>query len=169
MAVVHAGLAVEALERLWTSGTVTAIDEAELLRRFAVQGDAGAFEALLRRHGPMVLRVCRRILDDPNDVDDAFQATFLVLVKKAASIREREMLGSWLFGVARRVAVRSRVRARRRSSRERADAYAIASESPRENSLEVHELQGLIDDELARLPGRFRGPLVLCDLEGQTH
>ena len=106
MAIMHTGSAMGALGRLLTTGTATALAEAELLERFVSQEDPAAFEVILQRHGPMVLRVCRRILDDPNDVDDAFQATFLILVKKARSIREREVLGTWLYGVARRVAVR---------------------------------------------------------------
>jgi zinc protease len=169
MAIMHTGSAMGALGRLLTMGTATAMAEAELLERFVSQGDPAAFEVLLQRHGPMVLRVCQRILDDPNDADDAFQATFLILVKKAASIREREVLGTWLYGVARRVAVRARVNTRRRNSRERSDLEAIAVEKPRDNHVETRELRVLIDDELERLPYRYRGPLVLCDLEGQTH
>src|SRR5271169_4642856 len=124
MSTVHACSGMEALGRLFASGTATAAAEAELLERFVSQGDPAAFEVILQRHGPMVLRVCERVLDDPNDVDDAFQATFLILVKKAASIRDREVLGTWLHGVARRVAVRARVNARRRQSRERSDVEA---------------------------------------------
>src|SRR5262245_44798425 len=82
--------------------------DSQLLERFTVHRDAAAFEALLQRHGPMVWGVCRRILSDPNDVDDAFQATFLVLVRKARAIAKHESLGSWLHGVARRVALRAR-------------------------------------------------------------
>jgi hypothetical protein len=112
MARVDRGSIVESLGRLFATGTATALGEAELLERFVSQGDPRAFEVILQRHGPTVLRVCQRVLDDPNDVDDAFQATFLILVKKAASIREREVLGTWLYGVARRVAVRARVNGR---------------------------------------------------------
>jgi zinc protease len=169
MAIVHTGTGMEALGRLFTAGTATAAAEAELLERFVLQGDSSAFELLLKRHGPMVLRVCRGILDDPNDVDDAFQATFLILVKNAASIRERAALGTWLYGVARRVAVRARVNARRRNSHERSDAEALAIEPLRESHDEARELRILIEAELERLPNRYRDPLVLCDLEGQTH
>jgi zinc protease len=169
MARVARGSIVESLGRLFATGTATALGEVELLERFVSQGDPGAFEVILQRHGPMVLRVCRRVLDDPNDVDDAFQATFLILVKKAASIREREVLGTWLYGVARRVAVRARVNARLRRLRERSDVDAVAMEKPRENAAEALELRALLDDELERLPNRYRAPVVLCDLEGQTH
>src|SRR5262245_28048807 len=107
------------LERLFTKGTMTGAGEGQLLDRFLAEGGEGAFEAILRRHGPMVLGVCRRILSDPHDAEDAFQATFLVLVRRAGSIGDRAVLGPWLHGVARRVAVRARVNARRRRSRER--------------------------------------------------
>jgi hypothetical protein len=103
MAVTHPGSVVDYLERLFDSGTVHGQTEAQLLERFIATADAAAFEAIVARHGPMVLGVCRRLLSDPNDVDDAFQATFLVLVARARSIRNREVLGSWLHGVARRV------------------------------------------------------------------
>ena len=169
MARVDRGSIVESLGRLFATGTATALGEAELLERFVSQGDARAFEVILQRHGPMVLRVCRRVLDDSNDVDDAFQATFLILVKKAASIREREVLGTWLYGVARRVAVRARVNARLRRSRERSDVEAITMEKPRESHAEALELRALLDGELERLPYRYRAPMILCDLEGQTH
>ena len=169
MARVYQVSLVESLNRLFATGTATAVGEAELLGRFVSQGDPAAFEAILQRHGPMVLQVCRRVLNDPNDVDDAFQATFLILVKKAASIRDREVLGTWLYGVARRVAVRAQTNARRRQSRERSDVEAVAMEEPRENHAETIELRLLLDDELERLPYRYRAPLVLCDLEGQTH
>jgi zinc protease len=146
-----------------------ALSDAQALQQFITGGDPAAFEAILQRHGPMVLRVCRRLLDDPNDVDDAFQATFLILVKKAASIRDREVLATWLYGVARRVAVRARVNARRRQSRERPSAEGIAMAKAQAERTEVMELASLLDDEMGRLPLRFRGPLILCDLEGQTH
>ena len=107
------------VERLFTDGTMTGAGEGQLLDRFLAEGDEEAFEAILRRHGPMVLGVCRRVLSDPHDVEDAFQATFLLLVRRAGSIRDRSVLGPWLHGVARRVAVRARVNARRRRSRER--------------------------------------------------
>lgn len=169
MASVHTGSGLEAIERLFTTGTATAVGDTELLERFVSQEDAAAFEVLLYRHGPMVLRVCRRVLNDPNDVDDAFQATFLILVRRAASIRERTVLGTWLFGVARRVAVRARVNARRRNSREQSQGEPIAIDNRPEKRAETCELRALIDDELERLPHKYRSPMVLCELEGQTH
>src|SRR4051794_30287179 len=102
------GVIVRQLERLFTTGVVAGLTEGQLLDRFVASNDEAAFEALLSRHGPMVLGVCRRLLRDPNDVDDAFQATFLVLVRKAGTLRRRALLGNWLYGVAYRVAARSR-------------------------------------------------------------
>lgn len=91
--------------------------EGELLDRFVRRRDGAAFEELVIRHGPMVLSVCRQILRDPNDVDDAFQATFLILVRKAGTLRQCELLGNWLYGVAYRVAIRARSQAGQRFAR----------------------------------------------------
>src|SRR5438445_11953530 len=90
--------------------------DAHLLKRFVNQQDKAAFAVLVKRHGPMVLAVCRRVLQDTHDADDAFQATFLVLVRKAASIAQPELLGNWLYGVAYRVAIKARANAARRSA-----------------------------------------------------
>jgi DNA-directed RNA polymerase specialized sigma24 family protein len=114
---VYRGSVSDSLERLFETGTVSSLSETQLLERFLTRGDESAFEAILLHHGPMVLRVCGQVLNDPHDLDDAFQATFLVLVKKAQAIRNRGVLGAWLHGVARRVAVRARMNARRRQSR----------------------------------------------------
>src|SRR3954447_6451072 len=121
----HYGAVLRHLQRLFSLGTVAGLTEWQLLHRYVTRHDEAAFEALVARHGPMVLGVCRRVLDDPHDVEDAFQATFLVLVKKAGSIRDRDVLGTWLYGVARRVAVRARVEARRRRARERAGVEGL--------------------------------------------
>ena len=102
------------LERLFGHGTSVGSSEGELLERFVTGHDEAAFEALVARHGPMVLGVCRQLLRDPNDVDDAFQATFLVLVRKAGTLRQRDLLGNWLYGVAYRVAARARTQSARR-------------------------------------------------------
>jgi zinc protease len=173
MASGYRGSVVDSLGRLFEAGTVAGLGEAQLLERFLARGDEAAFEAILQRHGPMVLGVCRRVLDDPHDVADAFQATFLVLIKRARSIRERDALGTWLYGVARRVAVRARVNARRRNARERtgidAEGRDVDRRGSREDRLEAQELRSTIDAELERLPARYRAPVILCDLEGQTH
>ena len=170
MASGHRGSVIDSLGRLFDAGTVAGLGEAQLLERFLAQRDEAAFEAILQRHGPMVLGVCRRMLDDPHDVADAFQATFLILVKKARSIRDRDVLGTWLYGVARRVAVRAQVNARRRRNRERTGSGGAGRGTNRApDRLEATELRSLIDAELERLPSRYRAPVILCDLEGQTH
>lgn len=154
--------------RLFDGRGLVALGEAQLLDRFEA-GDPAALEALIRWHGPMVLGVCRRILEDPHDVDDAFQVTFLTLVQKKHAIRNRARLAAWLHGVARRVAIRSRAEARRRRVRERAaPSPGFMPPSPGEG-VERAELRGVLDEELARLPERYRNALVLCDFEGRTH
>src|SRR5689334_15674657 len=97
------GTVLREIDRVFQQGSVAGLAEGQLLRRFVARGDEVAFEVLVARHGPMVLGVCRRMLRDPHDVDDAFQATFLVLVKKAAALRDADGVGPWLYGVASRV------------------------------------------------------------------
>jgi RNA polymerase sigma factor (sigma-70 family) len=139
------------------------VSECELLKRFVCEHDETAFEALLRRHGPMVWGVCRRTLRDQADAEDAFQATFVVFVRKAAGLDCRGALGNWLFGVARRIACRARADAERRRSRERATATVPR---PEPFDAEHEPMLRLLDAEITRLPQRFRAPIVLCDLEG---
>jgi RNA polymerase sigma factor (sigma-70 family) len=141
--------------------------DGQLLARFVVQHDEAAFAALVRRHGPMVLAVCRRILRDPNDADDAFQATFLVLVRKAGSLRKPELLANWLYGVASRMALKVRAATAKRRQRERGLKDLPASEDIPE--LVWRDLRPVLDEELNRLPERYRVPIVLCYLEGHTH
>ena len=161
------GLVLREVGRLLAGGSVASLGTAQLLERFAADRDEAAFEALVNQHGPMVLGTCRRMLSDPHDIDDAFQATFLVLARKAASIRDAERLGPWLHGVARRVATRSRALSARRNARERSSVEEPAFEPP--NLLEGFELRAALDEELSRLPDKYRAPLVLCYLEGLTH
>ncbi len=160
---------VETIQRLFESGTTASVPECPLLDRFLARGDESAFEAIVNRHGRMVLGVCRHVLDDEHDVEDAFQATFLILVKKAKSIRDREVLGSWLHGVARRVAVRARADSRRRRSREHIGLEQIDVPDHRDDAIESNEIRAILDSELDGLPKHFRTPLILCDIEGQTH
>ena len=118
-------------------------------------------------HGPMVLGLCRRMLRDPRDIEDAFQATFLVLVRKAPAIRDRDLLANWLYGVAYRVAVRARGNVLRRRDRE-----ARLGEIDPPARLDFggsDEVPPALDQELNRLPARYRSPLVLCYLKGLTH
>ena len=142
------------------------LTDGQLLQRFVDRGDEGAFETLVLRHGGTVLGACRRVLGHEQDAEDAFQATFLVLARKAASIGSRETVGNWLYGVAYRTARKAKVTNARRRNRETQAASML-----RENheTKEVwSELQPLLDHELHRLPAKYRSPLVLCDLEGKT-
>lgn len=155
---------------LFERGTVAGMGEGALLARFVGRRDEAAFEALVARFGPMVLGVCRRRLGDPHDVEDAFQATFLVLVRKAATIRDGDRLGNWLFGVALRVATRAHARTRRRRAREAVGDGCEAAVSPRESDASLGlELRSLLDEELSRLPESLRAPVVLCHLQGLTY
>jgi RNA polymerase sigma-70 factor (ECF subfamily) len=140
--------------------------DGQLLDRFLTDRDEAAFEALLARLGPMVWAVCRRQLTDPADVEDAFQATFLVLVRKGRSVVPRDRVGSWLYGVACHAARKARVdRARRRDKEHRAAAMTHAAVS---DSRDATDLAAWIDQELGRLPEKYRAAVVLCDLEGKT-
>jgi RNA polymerase sigma factor (sigma-70 family) len=142
------------------------LTDGQLLERFLRDRDQAAFEALVRRYGPMVLGVCRRLLGDPHDADDAFQTTFLVLVYKAASVMPRELVGHWLYGVAHRTALKARRLALRRRAREK----QVARMPQREviDPEPVHDLRALLDQELSRLPEAYRVPVVLCELGGKT-
>ena len=132
-----------------------------LLARYVGERDEEAFAALVRRHGGMVQAVCRRVLGNDADADDAVQATFLVLVRKAGSIRERSGLASWLFGVARNVALKARQTRDLRRAKE-------MGATPRPPDVAAFELAELLHAELARLPTVARGVVILCDLEGLT-
>jgi RNA polymerase sigma factor (sigma-70 family) len=154
------------VDQLFTEGGATGLGEAQLLERYAQKRDEAAFEALVARHGPLVLGVCRRWLRDPHDVEDAFQATFLVLVRRARAIRDGDRLGPWLYGVAFRVASRLRTQLVRQRSFERsgADQDAVVDRP----AGQVSDWSPILDEELARLPERARVAVVLCDLEGAT-
>jgi RNA polymerase sigma factor (sigma-70 family) len=154
------------LRRLVRPDAAGGPSDAQLLKRFAAGGDEAAFELLVWRHGPMVLGVCRRLLRHAEDAEDAFQATFLVLVRKAASVRRGEAVGGFLYRVAYRVALAARARAARRAVRPLAFEVPAADEP----LAEVHgrDLGPVLDDELRRLPDRYRVPVVLCYLEGKT-
>ncbi len=142
------------------------VSDAELLERFVSSQDEAAFAALVVRHGPMVFGICRRLLRHAQDAEDAFQATFLILVRKAASIGKRELLGNWLYGVAMRVAVRARCMAVKRRTRETIDMERITEAgSPPTARM---ELSAAITEEVQQLPARYRVPIVLYYLEGRT-
>jgi RNA polymerase sigma factor (sigma-70 family) len=142
------------------------LPDGQLLEGFLVRHDEAAFEALLRRHGPMVLGVCRRVLRQEQDAEDAFQATFLVLVRKASTIRPRDLVGAWLYGVAYRTAMKARTMSTRRRAREERAGAKRPTEAAGEGAWE--DLLPLLDQELSQLPDKYRVPVVLCDLEGHT-
>jgi RNA polymerase sigma-70 factor (ECF subfamily) len=143
-----------------------ALPDDQLLERFVRLRDETAFEALLRRHEPLVFGVCRKLLYDVHDAEDAFQATFLVLARKAGSVAPPSLLGHWLYGVATRVATRARKAALRRAREQSgADLAAVPSAAEKEDS----DLAPLLHEEVRRLPDKYRRPVVLCYLEGKTN
>jgi len=157
------------LGTLFNLGAIGELSDGQLLEQFATRGgEEGelAFGALVERHGPMVWRVCRSGLRDPNDAQDAFQATFLVLVSKAKSLWVRDSLGPWLHRVAHRVASRARRDASRRLEHERRAAESRPYREPHEP---CDDLAALLHEEIERLPARCREPLILCDLQGLSH
>jgi RNA polymerase sigma factor (sigma-70 family) len=155
------------LRRLGAEPPGTLAADPQLLGRFLERRDTDAFDALLRRHGPMVWGTVRRVLRDAHDAEDAFQATFLVLARNAATIRKRASLASWLHGVARRLAVRVR-QARLAAARRAADRPPPPPAGGPAEVLTWREALAVLDEELHGLPERFRAPLVLFHLEGQT-
>ncbi len=172
MAQIGAGGAIRRIQTLWDAGTVASLDDAGLLERFVTRDATAevAFADLVRRHAPMVLRVCRDVTGDPHEAEDAAQVTFLVLARQARSIRRGESLANWLFGTARRVAARSvRDAVRRRRHEHR---YARTVEWQKESDRSVYlvgDRWAVLHEELGRLPERYRTPIILCDLEGLTH
>jgi RNA polymerase sigma factor (sigma-70 family) len=160
------GAFLQHLRKMVLRADAAGLTDGQLLRELVVQRDPAAFEVLVGRHGPMVLGVCRRILRDTHDADDAFQATFLVLARKAASVSPPEKVGSWLYGVAQTTAIRLRAANARRRVRERQTADLPEPEVAPKSRWE--ELQPLLDQELGRLPDRYRTAILLCDLQGRS-
>ncbi|HWE39912.1 MAG TPA: sigma-70 family RNA polymerase sigma factor [Isosphaeraceae bacterium] len=155
------------LRQLLESGSVAGLTDGQLLERFADRDDPrseSAFEALLARHGPMVLAVCRRVLGDEHAAEDAFQATFLVLARRSGSVRVRDSLGPWLLGVADRTARKARTAAARRVARERRAATPESAPPPPPD-----DLRPIVLAEVQRLPAKYRAPVLLCYFEGRTH
>ena len=169
MAVERAGDWRGDLDRAAGGGSVVGLSDGELLGRFAARRDAGgeaAFAALVARHGPMVLATCRgRLRRHPGDADDAFQATFLVLARRAGSVRVDGSLGPWLHGVARRVATRAL--ARRASAREVAGAPGDEPLAPPDAA--ALDARAVVAEEVGRLPAKYRDPVLLCHFEGLAH
>src|SRR5262245_38342312 len=158
--------ALHQVYRLLAGQGVSPLTDVQLLQRFAANCDEAAFAALVRRHGPLVWGVCRRVLKHTHDAEDAFQATFLVLARRAATVAWRGPLSGWLYGVAHRVAVRTRADAARRAQRE----ARAAVRPPADPLAEVtgRDLCAALDDELQHLADKYRLPLVLCYLQGRT-
>jgi RNA polymerase sigma factor (sigma-70 family) len=150
--------------RRWAAAPEAASDR-DLLRRFC-RGEEPAFAALVQRHGPLVLRVARRVLGNEADAEDVYQATFLLLARKAGAVAWRDSVANWLYGVARRLALNARLAAGRRQRHE-GRAAPPAPAAPAEE-ITLREAQAILHEELARLPARYRAPLVHCFLEGAT-
>jgi RNA polymerase sigma factor (sigma-70 family) len=160
------------LGRLFAAGSAVGLSDGELLDRFAQRRDesaAMAFETILARHGALVLTVCRQVLGDEHAAEDAFQATFIVLLRRAGSLRlaKPDSLGPWLYGVAYRIALKARRGEARRQARER--RAAVPEFEPSAAAIEDAELRALVHDEVNRLPAKYRAPVVLCYYEGRTH
>ncbi len=161
--------ALRQIRTLFELGTLGGMTDAQLLELFLTRsGDDAedAFAALVHRHGPMVLGACRRMLTNSHDAEDAFQATFWILARRAAAIGRRERLANWLYGVAVRTAQEARRRAARRQARERRAMDNVKVES--EPVGDWDDLIPILDEELSRLPDRYRAALVACELEGKS-
>ena len=157
---------LEHIRNLAVGSSTARLDDRQLLERFLSRHDQDAFESLMHRHGPMVLSVCRRFLGDRHDAEDAFQATFLVLLRKARSLSKRELVANWLYGVAYRTALKARRDAARRHFHEtrRCKSSLVAEDNDRA----WREHREALDDEIHRLPAKYRAPIVLCYFEGLT-
>jgi RNA polymerase sigma factor (sigma-70 family) len=163
------GSALRSIQTLFSVGSVGGMTDGQLMEQFLCRRDEGAeaaFTALVRIHGPMVWDVCCGILSDWHAAEDAFQATFLVLARRAGSIRRRDAVGPWLHGVARRVAIRARAAAGRRQPREGKAVEMMATPNPDQILREQIEV---LHEEVDRLAEKYRSPLLLCYFEGRTH
>src|SRR6516162_7707055 len=156
---------LQLIRRLVDDEGVRQLSDRHLLRQFSDRRDEAAFGTLLHRHGPMVLNVCRGVLSNEADAEDAFQATFLILARKAPSIRKTESVGSWLHGVAYRTALKARAQS---ATRQKNEARAPARSGSAPDDLTWREAQQVVHEELAGLAERYRVPLVACYLEGKT-
>jgi RNA polymerase sigma factor (sigma-70 family) len=171
MSITRCGSVGEQLRTLWSVGAVGETGDAELIARFTERRDEAAeaaFRVLVERHGPMVRRVCRQVLADRDAALDAAQAVFLVLARKAGSVRVRDTIAPWLHGVARRVAAKARCRSADRRSREAGLAVALAEAAGAARSEPAVDWEA-VHDEVERLPEKYRTPVVLCYLEGLTY
>ena len=165
--VLASGTTLRHLRELFSGGTAVGLSDGQLLARYAADRDGPAFAALVARHGPMVISTCRAILGHDHDVEDAFQATFLVLARKAGSVRASDALGGWLHRVAYRVAVQANIEVKRRRWHE-SEVPMTEIPAPARAGLDV-DLRSIVHEEIDRLPERHRLPVVLCDLEGLSY
>jgi len=157
-----AGL-IQIIRALVVPPSAVELPDRDLLRRFVTRGEEAAFTALVKRHGPMVLGICRRVLRNASDTEDAFQATFLILVRKAGTIGKPDLLGNWLYGVAYRTALKARQRRQRDRALAGRTAQAVFANLPPD------DLGPVMDEEVSRLPEKYRAPFILCCLEGITN
>ncbi|MBM3983894.1 MAG: RNA polymerase sigma factor, partial [Planctomycetes bacterium] len=156
---------LDPLRRLVTRHSGSALSDAQLVENFVARRDQASFEVLVWRHGAMVLALCRRVLRDAHEAEDAFQAAFLVFARKAGAIGRGAAVGPWLYKVAYRVALRMRATAAKRG----APAEPVEVPAPPGPDPDWNDLRPVLDDEIARLPEKFRAPFVLCYLEGRTN
>jgi RNA polymerase sigma factor (sigma-70 family) len=154
-------------QTLFSLGRLGSLSDGQLLERFVTQREEAAFEAIVERHGPMVLGVCRRVLRNDHDAEDAFQTTFLVFSRKAGSVTPRDMVANWLYGVAYKTAMKARALTAKRHARER--QVTVMPEPEAVSQTHGSELRLVLDQELSRLPGKYRVPIILCHLEGKTY
>lgn len=159
--------AIRDLQTLLDEGVIGQLTDGQLLDRFLTRREAVVFEAIVHRHGSMVWSVCRRVLRDHHDAEDACQATFLVLSRKAASVMPREKVGNWLYGVAYQTSMKARATRAKRRSRESQVPKLPEPEAALEKQCD--DLSPQLDRILSRLPEKYRVPIVLCELEGKTH
>jgi RNA polymerase sigma factor (sigma-70 family) len=176
MAARQSGIVLGQIRTLFNQGRIGTMSDEQLLEQFAVrraeaveasQAAECAFEAIVIRHGPMVLAVCRRVLRDPHEVEDAFQATFLILARRAGSIRKRGVLGGWLRKVALRVSARAKALSVRSIALDASEPVSSADEPG--TIVERDDLRVAVLDEVQLLPEKYRLPVQLCYIEGQTH
>src|SRR5690348_1039540 len=160
MATAQMNLFLRRLTRGMVAETLGELTDRQLLERLLAARDQAVFEALVRRHGAMVYRVCWRVLQQAEDTEDAFQATFLLLARKLETVKKRDSLASWLHGVAHRVALDAKAQAARRRQHEARAAVNSHPGPPEE--ITWRELRTVLDAELARLPEKWRLPLILC-------
>jgi RNA polymerase sigma factor (sigma-70 family) len=176
MANAQLGTVVHHIRRMTVTACAEPTSDAELLERFVNRREESAFETLVQRHGPLVLSLCRRLLDDRHEAEDAFQCTFLVLARNAGAVRKRDSLGSWLYGVAYRVSRQLRLRNAQRQ-RQELRKWQMEDLRMRHGPMQTEpsdvladkETRAQLDVELARLPKKYREPVVLCYLEGQSN